>query len=357
MQQRFCWLCLAAVAPVAAAQPMSIIDLGQVPNWTASRGRAISGDGQWAIGESGDAILTFTVPFLWSAGTGAQRLGPGTGIGAPQGISYDGSVVCGFGPNNGWRWTPSGVQFIGTPVGPAIWYGVSGDGTRLVGNSGGTAWYWTEAGGAVNLGDLPGGATQSFVGGCSFDGRVIVGQGTRTSFTREAFRWTAESGMVGLGVPPWASSSYASCVSADGSVIAGAASERAFRWTAETGIVPLGSLGAKYPKTDAKGVSADGAVIVGDAYGSSAGATAYIWTLATGVESLEDVLRRGGANLEGWILLSAMGISADGTRITGTARHNGVIAAYIAVIPGPGSALPLLGGVLLMRRRRGSYLS
>ena len=55
------------------------------------------------------------------------------------------------------------------------------------------------------LGDLPGGFTFSHAQAISSDGRVIIGQShsaesTDDDDTGEAFRWTAETGMVALGL-------------------------------------------------------------------------------------------------------------------------------------------------------------
>ena len=53
----------------------------------------------------------------------------------------------------------------------------------------------------VSLGDLPGGRFQSAAIGVSGDGHVVVGEGSSPQ-GREAFRWTAETGMIGLGDLP-----------------------------------------------------------------------------------------------------------------------------------------------------------
>ena len=108
------------------------------------------------------------------------------------------------------------------------------------------------------------------------------GAGTGTS-NMEAFRWTASGGMVGLGVidntPPihhWGSVAYA--ISEDGSVIVGGARSydsdnragiyaywlEGFRWTASTGMVGIGALPSGYwDHTPVYGVSPDGSVLVG----------------------------------------------------------------------------------------------
>jgi probable HAF family extracellular repeat protein len=86
------------------------------------------------------------------------------------------------------------------------------------------------------LGDLPGGGSYSWASGISADGSVVVGSSDSAS-GREAFRWTRGGGMVGLGdLPGGLFGSTASGVSADGSVVVGSsdidsAFQHAFRWT------------------------------------------------------------------------------------------------------------------------------
>ena len=71
------------------------------------------------------------------------------------------------------------------------------------------------------LGDLPGGAALSFASDISAEGTVVVGTSVSASGA-EAFRWTRDDGIVGLGyLAGGLLRSQASGVSADGSVIVG----------------------------------------------------------------------------------------------------------------------------------------
>jgi probable HAF family extracellular repeat protein len=71
------------------------------------------------------------------------------------------------------------------------------------------------------LGYLPGKRMGSYASGISADGSVVVGTSYRGA---EAFRWTEADGMVGLGhLPGEGAASSALGVSADGSVIVGTA--------------------------------------------------------------------------------------------------------------------------------------
>ena len=119
------------------------------------------------------------------------------------------------------------------------------------------------------LGTLPRG-NSSAAYAVSADG-VVVGMATyydniSGNYYRRAFRWTASGGMQNLGTLG-GTQSEARGVSADGSVVVGWASNaaglrRAFRW--QKGVMQdLGTLGVNF--SGANGVSADGAVVVGEA--------------------------------------------------------------------------------------------
>ena len=79
--------------------------------------------------------------------------------------------------------------------------------------------------------------------------------------------------VTGLGdLPGGQIASFATAVSADGSVVVGESSSaasdccgEAFRWSVETGMMPLGDLpgGFDHFQSSAQGVSADGSVVVG----------------------------------------------------------------------------------------------
>ena len=128
------------------------------------------------------------------------------------------------------------------------------------------------------LGILPGPITFSTAAGVNADGTVVVGEGLTIPSHGQAFRWTAETGMVGLDFLPGGTSSNANGVNASGKVVVGQAldasgANQAFRWTRATrmqSVVTL-LLAAKvvtmdfgWQLTGANGVSADGTVIVGD---------------------------------------------------------------------------------------------
>src|ERR1019366_5009485 len=163
------------------------------------------------------------------------------------------------------------------------------------------AFRWTAGSGMVGLGHLPG-TTDSSVAGVSADGSVVVGT-SYTASSSQAFRWTAGFGVVGLGHLPGSTNNSVAGVSADGSVVVGTSSSgsgsQAFRWTAGTGMVGLGYLPGG-TNSSAAAVSADGSVVVGT---SSSGVQAFRWTAGSGMVGL------GGG--------SATAVSGDGSIVVG----------------------------------------
>ena len=175
----------------------------------------------------------------------------------------------------------------------------------------------------------------------------------------------------GLGQLPGGFTSQALGVSGDGSVVVGkgvvpggplGSKLEAFRWTSEGGIVGLGDLPTGLFSSRAHGVSGDGAVVVG--YGSSVtfgveGAEAFIWDQGHGMRSLQQVLTTdfalGGA-LTGWQLTQATAISADGLTVVGfganfNTRQTEAWRADLRSVPSPPpppSAVPEPASVALL---------
>jgi probable HAF family extracellular repeat protein len=199
---------------------------------------------------------------------------------------------------------------------PSWAYGISGDGSIIVGsttapNGNQEAFRWTQQAGLVPLGTLPpapGVTAYSMAEAVSANGLVIVGE-TRTVRSGnggEAFRWTAADGGGG-GFEPLgdldggAFQSWAYAVNGDGSVIVGRASidgpcgpfgcasaGRAFIWTRAGGLQDLQQLLTSagidltgWSLTDARGVSADGRTITGDGTDPDGNLEAWIATIGT----------------------------------------------------------------------------
>lgn len=230
--------------------------------------------------------------------------------------------------------------------------GVNGDGSVVVGygntkdqynNEFSRAFRWTATGEMQSLGALgPYGNSAALA--VNSDGSVIVGEsGT------QAFRWTAETGMVALGSLPVSCSARA--VNADGSVIVGKAGYSAFKWTAAAGMETLPSVFDGQILANA--VTSDGSIIVGQAGNYY---TALVWQNSSSAVSLWHYLTERGVSLSGWSSLTdAKGISADGRFITGYGVYEGMNRGFVAdlgAVPTPAASALLLAGGLLTRRRR-----
>jgi probable HAF family extracellular repeat protein len=185
------------------------------------------------------------------------------------------------------------------------------------------AFRWTFSGGMVGMGDLPGGDFWSEGAGISADGTVIVGRGNYGvqigAPWHEAWRWTAQTGMVRLGRLYQEGYSYAYGVSADGGVVVGQAKnsayrDEAFRW--ENGIMTgLGTIEPAHDTSIAYAVSADGTTVVGFSRQSGQGNRAFRWTAETGMTYLGDM--PDGLRAE-----VALGVSHDGSRVAGTGQNS-----------------------------------
>ncbi|MDZ4781759.1 MAG: hypothetical protein SGJ19_16015 [Planctomycetia bacterium] len=114
----------------------------------------------------------------------------------------------------------------------------------------------------------PTGDSASYAYGVSSNGSVVVGYSEAAPTSFQAFRWSADQGIEGLGDLPggFLRQSRAHAVSANGAVIVGHGSSdmgnEAFRWTRNQGLVGLGSIGQQ-ELSEATSVSGNGSVVVG----------------------------------------------------------------------------------------------
>jgi probable HAF family extracellular repeat protein len=288
---------------------------------------------------------------------GVGDLPGGTNLSSAQGVSGDGSVVCGYSNSSAgdqaFRWTLSGglVGLGDLPGGGSSSNAraISADGTTIVGDSsganGGHAFRWTEpighGGGMQDLGDLPGGDNFSIANGVNADGSVVVGHSSSAgsgTLSAEAFRWTdpaaGGSGIAALGdIPGSILFSVGTACSADGAKVAGygtspasgPASSEAARWTAATGMLGLGDLPGGGFGGNAFGMSADGNVIVGLS-AATGGVFAFRWSDpaagGAGMESLGDIA--GGSAFS-----RANGVSADGSVVVGQSVGPAGMEAFV----------------------------
>ncbi len=292
--------------------------------------------------------LSFTSPrgFRWTSTGGMEDLGTlGGSYSDGVAISSDGLVVVGTSTlpgdtaNHAYRWTSAALmQDLGDLGGGYSWAGgVSVDGSVVTGWSiedfefggGRRAFRWTSAGGMQNLGTLGGESSGQAISG---DGSVIAGSFSLPEGGGRAFRWTITGGMQNLGVLAGYSSAEGLAISADGSAVVGycrtadGSIVRAFRWTLAGGMQDLGGTDSR-----ATAVSSDGSTVVGTgSFAKNGAGVVFLWTAELGMIDLSAYLQSVGVDLTGWVLISATGISMDGSAITGTGYiSNGQPRAWI----------------------------
>jgi probable HAF family extracellular repeat protein len=376
-----CALCLSFGVQQASAA--FFLPLGDLPGGEfSSTAVDVSADGSVVVGWSAVRESTSTSielggvdafdVFRWTSDGGMATLGVSFGPGfiyfGSTAVSADGAVVVGCCAAEGsFQWSESDgmvTHFDGLPN------DVSADGFVVVGRLGGEAVRWTAGGGMAGLGVLPTANSYSEALGVSADGAVVVGSSHSVGGAEEAFRWTSDGGMVGLGGLPAGEgffSSRAEAVSANGTVVIGSSPVRttsltslaqAFRWTMDGGMVGLGELPGGSQSSRARGVSADGSVVVGTANYGEGPPEAFVWDEPHGMRTVESVLADLGVDTTGWSLWAATAISANGTTIVGWGanpfgQHEAWLA-NISAVPEPGAGvLGLLtaGGLLVQRRR------
>ncbi len=189
------------VDPVARARRWPDVDLGMLPGDTSCYPSGISGDGSVVVGTSYSSQSGHA--FRWTQATGMVSLGtlPGATSSSAVAVTADGQVVIGTSGGRMFRWDG---QMVDLGVAPGSISAINSDGSLIVGGAtvGGqtVAYRWTAATGMQSLGTLPG-TTSSGASGVSGDGSVVVGTCADTDPTHDvAFMWTAALGMVDLNV-------------------------------------------------------------------------------------------------------------------------------------------------------------
>lgn len=238
-------------------------------------------------------------------------------------ISRDGSTVIGTRYNDDgsetlYSWSDEdGLTYLESATSGNFRFDlVNDDGTAFAGSAAGVAFYWHD-GTFTSLGTLDGNVSIAYA--LSGDGTTVVGDIYYIDDTAQGFVWNRNTEeMTGIGFLEDGSSSYASLVSYDGSVVGGLATNasgqrRAVRWTAETGLVDLGSLeGAGQVQLNA--MNRDGSVLVGWSGYQPAGQSAQIRAFRWANGTMRDI------HAEGFTESRAEGVNDDGSVVVGYAQ-------------------------------------
>ncbi|MFT5721355.1 MAG: putative HAF family extracellular repeat protein [Motiliproteus sp.] len=332
---------LFASGTIHAEDSLTFIEIPE--NWQSTEGYGMSADGSVVVG-SGYSNLGEQA-FRWTEDgfVGLGDLEGGDFSSYAYGVSADGAVVVGQGStSNGsqaFRWTAEdGMVGLGGYYSSAK--AVSADGSVVVGNTSvnnnSQAFRWTEDDGMVTLDYFAEGDYYAAANDVSADGSVVVGHSSSYYFS-SAVIWKQDGSMVHLGVLPDGSyGGSANAVSADGTVVVGSShngidyNNEAFRWTAEGGMVGLGMLDTA-TSGYATDVSADGAVVVGSNY-TPDGDVAFRWTPDGGMVSVVDWLASAGVDTTGIARVrKATAVSDDGYTLLGNSQSASYVAtAFIA---------------------------
>jgi len=355
------YLCVA-FAPAAVAAPLAtFVGIGRSPDAANSHVRGVSADGTVVVGYGSGGSLPGTRALKWLPQTGIVDLGVPEGFGSSEAwaVSANGEVIAGTtGEGYGFRWTPStgmissndAFGYTGA-LSPMV---VSADGSTVAGGNyyhptlgWNQAFRWTPATGTVSLGALDG-FGNSEVRAASADGSVLVGW-SQNYGPELAFRWTARTGMTPITDAP----SWATAISADGGVIAGRMAvggtsypNAAYRWTEATGPVLLNSTATDLDLDSVSSMSSNGSIIVGEH-----NLSAMIWDAVHGMRDLRTVLIDEfglSSSLQGWHLLDAAAISANGRVIAGNGFNpDGFAEGWVVTlpVPEPSSLLLALAGL------------
>ncbi|NNF43580.1 MAG: hypothetical protein HKN62_11150 [Phycisphaerales bacterium] len=360
---------VVASGPAAfAGEPPHVqrfIRVGPLPGDVGSTLTAISGNGHRAAGISFDD-RGGEYGFWWSQTTGVVPL-RGAALGdrpSPMGLSFDGALITGgvfqgFESIDAAWWMvpgPSTANMMGEvdleQPGSTEGLDMSADGSVIVGiadactcDLASQAFRWTREGGMEGLGwfESDEAPFYSRAHAVNADGSVIVGVGEVDVDTNDdgipddrlrlAMRYTDRDGMENLGdLMGGRADSRAFDVTADGSLIVGAGTTaegpEAFVW-ADGGIQTLGDLPGGIFGSEARGVSADGSVIVGFGEGPDGG-EAVVW-IDGAIHALRALVIEAGYDLDAhqFSLDAALDVSDDGRSIVGRGVQQGRDTGWI----------------------------
>ncbi len=320
-------LFLAALVASASAQRVTMHFVGESGSGTGTA-FALSADGGFACGTD------LNDGFVWSAATGLTLVGP---LAQPFGVTDDGAVVAGVFQNGAAGdeagvWSPGvGLTFLGRTTfpsgcGPDVsWIeALSWDGSV----AGGHVWdgcrnvpaRWEPGTGWTLLATThPSGSAR--VTAVSGDGQVLGGWDRSLpdgpAPEERASLWLDASTQVFPATSPTNPAGFGTVddLNEDGTAACGRTGSRAFRWTASGGLELLPDVGTG-EGSYAKGISADGSVVVG-IHDSGPQLEAVLWLPDLGAVRLVDHLASFGVVVDPSWLRRIEDVSADGTVFSG----------------------------------------
>lgn len=331
----------------------------------SSFGLGISDDGQTVVGIAGASISTLDRLWKWTPRAGNEDL-----PGLQNWIFYKNQLArVEAGPVDYRLRTESGfLDLPGLSINEDEPSFFSRDGSVAAGDTfffpASQAYRWSEALGVQRLiGSTGPQIPNSGVSAASSDGSVLVGHSLMAGRS-EATLWRdgVPLGLGFLSSPVGSVTSEALDVSGDGSVVVGTSfpgpsgpvSERieAFVWTGNGGMKGLGFLPGHVESYAIK-ISADGRIVLGSG-NSATGREGFLWTEAGGMRTIKEVLIAAGIDVSGWSNLTANDFSDDGTfLIGGGLAPDGTGRNWWASIPEPQvGLLLLLSGLLPSLRTR-----
>jgi uncharacterized membrane protein len=339
MKRRYCMIVWLMTSSVAGAARFEVLGDFLVDGVSAD-GSKVVGTGYANQGNE---------PVLWHNGD-LTYLGkiPNNEHTFAQNISADGTTIIGHDYNViAYRWTEqSGFESL-PPLG--IPWATSADGSVIVGQSVQGAYRWTENSGPDYVPDIAGGGFAESATDVSEDGRILVGNGIANGGqTGIVYRWQNEANATPLAQFPYGQANGAVATNSTGSIVVGsvvlAEGEEAFRWTEDGGLVGLGHLPeheeTAYVASMAVSTTEDGRLIVGQESVGPYATRAFAWTREQGMQPLDEFLwDQYQLELSGWSLHSVADMTSDGRVLIGQASHPdfGDNLAFRIVIPEPTS--------------------
>ena len=336
---------------------LAIAALGTTATFAASTFTATGVIDMLPTSMSDDASIvvgvgTFGEPNLYyTEADGASVIGDGCPSGRPA-ISGDGTVILGCHVDAAGKWNAAqwlgGMSWLdlGSEAGAVPCdlflsgsYGVDQDGSLGVGllwraqvchaNAG--TWDLDNGGPAIPLPSLIEGPA-SRANAVNADGSVIVGWQDQESGERVAAKWVNGAPDYIL-TPAGGFNGEAEAVSADGNTIVGGGYDfgaDAWIWNASQGTRAI-TLEGNPGNLIATDVSDDGRTVIGNSTTTGHG---FVWREGRKVRNLQTSLKRNGAVIpNGWHIVSASVLSADGNIIYGFGVNpDGLIEMYKAVL-------------------------